>query len=419
MQIRQTKSITAAFSCFIRLIDKQLINNLTVVGLICVFAGSLQAAKRSNPEPPQFLYHWTSYENLAKIASDKAPKDSWDTYLSKGANLFTKNYGGAENQLFAWTNPITGMMASNSEKYGDALVQFKIKTDSARVLVIDTKKTKTKTFDFSKFDLVLYKNAKYQEWIILNPKVVDTFTADPEVLKEQLKDWIEKLEDDSFKFSDEELHSKVFNDRDPGKRAQARAYAKVVVNDFLTNRSLVPSYFLRAKNGQVSLQDWKTGAQVLSAIKTWRNDPSKSDNWFRSNEYRSKVLHFDRIYSYSDGSANGSLKDLLNEVEYRTNVSTQFKLFDEIADVIAEIEKSIPSIALRKQQQELTALRSDWLNGKIDTSVLIGKAATIAVSKTGEELSEVPLKHAINKFVLLKVSNSYDQHCSDLFKAAH
>lgn len=381
----------------------------------CIVCRSARAA--DSPAIPKTLYHWTTFERLVDIAAGKTWQDPWDSYPTRRKSKFQDRYrGSGSNHLFAWSDPLTGMLGQSNEKYGDALVQLQINVPHSRVLFIDTAKTKKRHFDFSEIDLVYYRNGKYQEWIILNPKVVTSFTADPDVIAPSLAPWLKRIRDPNFRVDIETAHSAAF-----AESPNLHRYAETVISDFLSHRELVPSYFLRDRIGQGTFSRWIESNRLRPAIKSWRNDPLTDESYFRNNQYFSRVRHYDHRYE-ADG-IQLTARDILEELKYRLNVASRFSMEEELSNAMTIIERSLPQ---EMGQAQLTKaakdLRNQWVRGEVSSRSLLvrlldgtyDEKSPLTIALRQIDKVEAAIKPELkNKVFGLKSPND---ECSRLFK---
>ena len=159
------------------------------------------------PAPPN-LFHWLSRDVLDKMANQvwlspdplRLPMRNMHP-----ADAILKNVKGLEgtSALFTWSNPVTGMAASPYEVYGDRAILIRMPPHPVRVLELETDDAKgaVPTVDPSQFDVVHHvrRDAKsqkviWEEWIITNPAAVESWTADPNIIRPLVQKEVKRIE---------------------------------------------------------------------------------------------------------------------------------------------------------------------------------------------------------------------------------
>ncbi|MBI4424778.1 MAG: hypothetical protein HY554_13685 [Elusimicrobia bacterium] len=191
----------------------------------------LLTGAQASPPIPEHLFHWTTHRSLAWMAEQNPnpglvpmqtiPSEPW---VVRGRPGLIGRQG-----TFAWSNPVTSVAGSvfpdgTQEMYGrfgregqpPRLLVMKPAKD-ARVLELTTK-TEQATYpladlDFARYDLV-YHTAyhpdgrwKYHEWIVLDPRKIEAFTADPEFIRPLIEPYLSRLRDPGRAFARGELHA--------------------------------------------------------------------------------------------------------------------------------------------------------------------------------------------------------------------
>jgi hypothetical protein len=178
------------------------------------------ANKIAKQKPPPFLFHWMRESStnidykLKSLAKDKLPLP----WMYNSYNL-VKSIPSLQNGsgLFAWSHPIGGFATGPTEIYGDFLIAIEMPQSPVRVWEIktsdasDTSNIKT---DFSKFDLIHHirtnpndaSQTLYEEWIITNSKIVESFTADPAIIRPIVRMYRKAMTEGLY-FKTEQLHA--------------------------------------------------------------------------------------------------------------------------------------------------------------------------------------------------------------------
>lgn len=212
---------------------------------------------------PPFLYHWTKFSHLAQIAHNKKRGDHFTRFSGGIRHAAVSIYWPSlveleSGVLFTWTHPVTGMKGGPSENYGSALVKLKIDTVNSRTLRIVEKwnqktppsESRFPNLDLSKFDIIIREAKGLKEVMLLNPKVILGFTADPNLLRPELSRELKNLKDSNFEYAESDIHLDRFADHDPNRK-EFRDYAMANIADLLeTGREFVPAFFLIDLDGR-------------------------------------------------------------------------------------------------------------------------------------------------------------------------
>jgi hypothetical protein len=219
---------------------------------------------RYGAKAPLFLYHWTSPENLGAIAGQKKMSDSIGPFNRKGSGATVLMYWPQlysaikENGLlFAWHDPVTGMKGGNMENYGTVILKLQVDTKNARVLELhstedfDSFMRADKNFsgniDLSDVDIVYHQKGALKEWIVINPRVVIGFTADPNELRDEIQTGLKRLQNPNFLYNANDIH--LVNFKEESKHSSVKElyldYALRVLSELPLKRDVIPHYFLR------------------------------------------------------------------------------------------------------------------------------------------------------------------------------
>jgi hypothetical protein len=182
----------------------------------------------SQIEPPKWMYHWINTESLSQSWRVEALKRSGrlplpnmkENFLVSRAVQSLTGRGG----LFAWTHPVTGLGSGPTEMYGDSVIMIKLTDQPVRILELETEREYTlgRELNFSKFDMIHHvrygpenpdrvdspRMVYWEEFIITNNKIVDSFTADPSLIKPRIRKQIARLEAGN-RYQERYLHFKV------------------------------------------------------------------------------------------------------------------------------------------------------------------------------------------------------------------
>jgi len=176
---------------------------------------------------PQRLYHWT-LTAYAKNYTD-SPLFPLKPNAEKGTAFVTMNseFSGVP-VLYTWTHPLTALALNEKEVHGgDLLVAIDINKNAKSIRLESLRPypdirvySQQEIADLQKkyegVDLILHtfgpkENPVFQEWIILNPKIITQVTVDPEELFPIVKNALKELRNPSYVYKKEELFSFVTN----------------------------------------------------------------------------------------------------------------------------------------------------------------------------------------------------------------
>jgi len=157
---------------------------------------------------PRYLFHWTNRAQLEALSA-------------------CGSAGSLPFPLYCWSHPVTGMAAQPHEIYSD------VGPEKARLLILEIDNSNIRAGRFSirgmgrgpvpgllkkyyDHDIVFHEREApgynevctyWREWIIMKPKAVLNFTADPSPLKSFLRREIARLENPSYEYAEPLLHA--------------------------------------------------------------------------------------------------------------------------------------------------------------------------------------------------------------------
>lgn len=181
--------------------------------------------KISAVDAPRRLFHWAlsayaaSYVNSPDFPLKPTPE--------KGTALTTMHgeFRGVP-LLYTWIHPVSALALNEKEVHGgDLLLALDIK-EGARAIRLETlarypdirlyspAELEELRNQYKDVDLILHsfgpkENPLFQEWVILNPKVVERVTADPTELMSIVRKGVEELRDPKHTYTQDELFSFV------------------------------------------------------------------------------------------------------------------------------------------------------------------------------------------------------------------
>ncbi len=191
---------------------------------------------------PEVLYHWTNRNRLntwaLKIEANN--QKLIFPYTLKKESQFVNSWKAFSRRrgVFAWTNPMLGAQGVMHESYSTNadLVAFEISPEARAIRVISNRNTtidhsavlKVAGVNLRDVQLIEHITPELHEWIILDPKAVRSFTADPkitypkvwEAMQPYLKDpfYRPPLSEIHFRYGEKYLDP-VWNSNDPSLRS--------------------------------------------------------------------------------------------------------------------------------------------------------------------------------------------------------
>ncbi|MGE4133679.1 MAG: hypothetical protein AB7F86_18725 [Bdellovibrionales bacterium] len=169
--------------------------------------------------PPDRLYRWSSlkaHEHLQKFLAGPRNGEFHSPHGIGLARQFPQLK--RSNGLHAWSHPVSGIKGGGFENYGDRLmilsirpgakairIEKRVQDDLKEVLISDD-------IDLSGVDLVLLERRGIREWIILNPRVIESIDFSEDTIKPFAKEWLTKIRNAKFRIENREIHySHAFN----------------------------------------------------------------------------------------------------------------------------------------------------------------------------------------------------------------
>lgn len=173
-----------------------------------VTAADVATLRQIDIPAPEYLYHWISIKSLRSLLPKASSKSTFP--LKTLNNSIFASYSPifyGEQGLFTWHNPVGARTGGTNEVYGngEALLAFKIRKSPLKIgLVVSAENHDAQRLvgPVPEFDLILHVNGYVQngsllpgifEWIIINPAVIDSFTANPENIESEFKRYHREL----------------------------------------------------------------------------------------------------------------------------------------------------------------------------------------------------------------------------------
>ncbi|MFC1611647.1 hypothetical protein ACFL6C_11865 [Myxococcota bacterium] len=249
------------------------------VGGVRLAGNSRPAAEVAPGQPPRkvqtsrYLYHWTTDTSLQKLALNKKPGAPMPLKRVRKMHVLGRCFPEFMRRrgLFAWTNPVTAMgtggRGSDQEMYArdvndpnarPALVRMTI-DPNARALEIkstnglygrERKFGRLTEGDLGDAQLILHKiycgdELRFQEWIILDPSIVQAFTANPADLRPELERCLAQIENPKHAFREKDLYclrGGLFHEGQLNDRYTTEVFG--IVREFLASRDEdIPDFF--------------------------------------------------------------------------------------------------------------------------------------------------------------------------------
>lgn len=209
--------------------------------------------------PPRALYHWTIYQSLERSAQRQPADGSLPLKKIKPDFTVAKQFPQLADRaaLYAWSNPVTGIGASPTEIYSapmgyigiGALLKLEIDPNAKAVEIVTDSSDKNPHPDVKLDDAqlalhkVMYKGKLVmQEWLVLDPKAVKSFTGNPADLRDELEAELKHMANPRFRYKAEDLHYQS----DGSLFEKGKAYDAVpkIIKKFLASSDeQIPDFF--------------------------------------------------------------------------------------------------------------------------------------------------------------------------------
>ncbi len=195
---------------------------------------------RYGVRPPATLWHWTTFNSLERWAKGMEPGDTLPLKVIKPDFLIVRTFRQLSDLpgLFAWVNPAAGLGCFGTEIYGwgQAVLRLRIHPKARAVRVVSIEKdAEPLQIDLSRTDLIFHQlqgsdgKVLIQEWIILNPAVVTSYTGTPETIGPDLEREIGHLRNPKYRHPASQKHCLLPNNL----LTQSRGYIARVLETYL------------------------------------------------------------------------------------------------------------------------------------------------------------------------------------------
>ena len=182
---------------------------------------------------PKRLYHWLSPAGLRQTAEMMGSGQYLVFSPLQGgpsASVLVQSLPdlGGKGALFTWSNPITGIMGMGQDELyakpdpatGEPARLLVLKpTPGVKFAVVYTDRSSDiipQTPDLKNIDLIFHvvwadiesPRIKFQEWVVLNPSKVESFTADPDQFRQDLEAELGKVVDPNYLYAVADCHAR-------------------------------------------------------------------------------------------------------------------------------------------------------------------------------------------------------------------
>lgn len=187
-----------------------------------VCARPLKERKLESQEIPLMLFHWTSANSLNDMAQRKSTMKTISPHSVLGSA-----FPGLVNKpgLFTWENP-SAVAQTKNEIYAitengipPRLLALRL-TPTVRGAIVTSHFYDKKASIPENVDVLLHihyergrngwgEREAFREWVILNPKVVESYSASHHDLAPILRTELDHLRNSNFQYRPEEVHSQI------------------------------------------------------------------------------------------------------------------------------------------------------------------------------------------------------------------
>lgn len=205
---------------------------------------------------PRYLYSWQPLQHLLDLANqiNGDPDRNWPLLeISQEEFLVTRSCPDMIGRpaTYAWINPLSPTGADLNETYGEVLVRIEIDSEKASAKFVKGSKSKsTNPVDINGVDLIYHDIGHFHEWVLLNPDLIKSVTADPQKMRPELQAALAQLKNPNYRFSRDEVHGNSHTDAPKGEGGvyfdiNSRKQAIYKIERFLKHgANIVPSVFL-------------------------------------------------------------------------------------------------------------------------------------------------------------------------------
>jgi len=238
-----------------------------------VYKNAYAALNEAHLDQPLSLYTWVDFDELTGVVANIDQNNRFFRFPRlDGSNLQQFRFLEGRTGVFAFHN-VFAFRAGKRESYGNHLIRYTLKKNSRILYVKSFSDTYAASiaqvtngeFDVKPYDAV-YIQKPLNEWIILNPESLESFTASPEEMKAELEQSLLRLADSNFRLSPEDTHT-------PINTEQMRGIIRRLLEGVLERKEhQIPSKFklshntqMRSLSGRLSYEEYM--ALILETIR--------------------------------------------------------------------------------------------------------------------------------------------------------
>jgi len=245
------------------------------------------------------LYTWVDFEDLPTIANIINENNQITRFpLLEGVNIQQFAFLKGKSGVFSFHN-LYAFRGGKRESYGNHLIRYTLKKNSRILYAKSLSDTFVAAFgvvgqhefDASPYDAI-YIQKPLNEWIILKPEALESFTASPEEMNTEIEQGLRDLSNPHFRLKLEDTHNDISN-------AKMRDIAKNLLKGVLSRQEFkIPNKFKISYNQQVrSLSKRLSYEEYLALImETIRKIPELKFTSSATPQYLSKNLTIGVLY---------------------------------------------------------------------------------------------------------------------------
>jgi hypothetical protein len=218
---------------------------ITLVSTLLTVVGASAAELPTEIETiksPKYLYHWTTYFALEAIAKT----GRWESFETRTTAAFLSLWPEFNNSpkgyLFVHHHPMTAIQ-DRFRNYGPVLIRIEIDQDKAKAVLLPQSKNGDAYHIPDGTNLLHHQHIN--EWVALDPSIIKSITADPEVLRPVLEQQLKLLKNSDYSFDEKDIHMSKLSPDPMDDSNKDRLNAIKTVEDLLRNGSRgMPDFFV-------------------------------------------------------------------------------------------------------------------------------------------------------------------------------
>jgi hypothetical protein len=192
---------------------------------VCILSVCLSSAAPAD-DYPTVLYNWAKLRTLQRLEQENQAHDGLPLDWIPGNHRLGEAWPalGGRRALYAWSHPVTGLASGPEEIYGaEVLTKIRLKPD-ARWAELHSREGETsydlgfrlESVDVIKHTYQFQNGERYSEYVIVNPRAVEEYSALPEASRPELERELSRLRDTNYRYSQNQIHKpgpdSIFND---------------------------------------------------------------------------------------------------------------------------------------------------------------------------------------------------------------